>query len=113
MTYSDTLRSAADLIRTGGLARGQLKDGQGAHCVVAAILAVGASSNDGWSGLDTGCWERLDRLAGEMHPDRAHHEGGSPHTSRLVNFNNHPDTTAEDVITVLEKAAIALEERVS
>ena len=103
MTYSDILRSAADLIRTGGLTKNQLEDGTGAHCAVGAILARGS----------IGCWSELDRLADEMYPDRARPEGSWLAVPSLVNFNNHPDTTAEDVITVLEKAAIALEERVS
>lgn len=45
-------------------------------------------------------------VAGELYPDRT---GGEPHFPR---FNDHPDTTEEDVLTVMKEAAIRFEEQI-
>jgi hypothetical protein len=93
------LRAAAELIRTKGHCKHELHDDEGRYCAVGAIFAVTA-------GLDS-LPPFLNSISGELFPGQF--EYGQ---ENLVCFNNHPDTTAEDVISVLEKAAARLEEAV-
>jgi hypothetical protein len=46
----------------------------------------------------------------EMFPDRTGNGGVDSFT--FINFNDHPDTTEADVISVFEKASIKIEELV-
>jgi hypothetical protein len=100
---ANELRAAAELIRTGGLCKHMLSDDEGRHCAVGALFA-GTVGRD----LIGAVLPTLDAVASEMFPGQFEHEVAS-----LVQFNNHPDTTAEDVISVLEKAAARLEEKVA
>lgn len=52
----------------------------------------------------------MNSTAGELFPDRAVFEPGE-YPSFAV-FNDHKDTTEEEVLSVMEKAAIKLEEQV-
>ncbi len=52
-------------------------------------------------------YESMAVVAGEQFPERAWNS--QRHT--FAAFNDHPDTTEDEVIAVMEKAAIQLEER--
>ncbi len=51
----------------------------------------------------------MDEVAVEQYPDRV---GLSPlaYSSKFAEFNDHPDTTEDEVVAVMEKAAIRLDE---
>jgi len=54
---------------------------------------------------DWSLWAEMGRLIREHFPER------SPHWPSATCFNDHPDTTLDDVILVLEKAAIQYDEQ--
>lgn len=101
-TSAEHLRAAAELIRVRGLCKNVMFDDEGRHCAVGALFetTIGLEWQDELLPF-------LNSTAAEMFPGQF--EFGH---ADLVQFNNHPDTTAEDVIFVLEKAAARREETV-
>jgi hypothetical protein len=52
----------------------------------------------------------MDKVAGEQYPERA--LDGDSIVPHFPFFNDHPDTTEDEVIAVMEKAAVRWEERI-
>lgn len=101
---AETLRSAANLISVHGHCKNKLNDSAGRFCLVGAIIKQphGGDKNWHWHSLVSA----VNDVVQEQFADRA--AGGC---FSGVDFNNHPDTTGAEVIAVLEKAALKLEER--
>jgi hypothetical protein len=59
--------------------------------------------------IKDGVWEAVHDVLLEQYPDRTHYS--EVVGFGIVQFNDHPDTTREDVDLVLEKAAALYEER--
>lgn len=100
---SDTatvLRKAAEYLSTHGLHKGDIGEEGGPRCLVGALL----SSTYG------PVHEARDILASvveEQYPDRLARDAFRTHE---VQFNDHPDTTLPEVLSVLEKAAVRASE---
>lgn len=71
-------------------------------------LATNEALNDGerWN-LYGEAYEIVNNTAGEQYPDRMKHS-----TFNFPNFNDHEDTTEDEVIAVLEKAAVRYDEKI-
>jgi hypothetical protein len=82
-------RDAIRVLAERGWCKGKFHDAEGRVCMGTAVMFG--------SGL-------LNRVISEQFPDR---RGG------VIGFNDHPDTTIDDVILVLEKASIRRDEQVS
>lgn len=116
------LWDALDKLHKGRMIKGDRNDGQGGHCALGLIDAVM---------IDTGCYwlDRKDddadhvalRYAVEaMFPERSDpaldtfnvglDAGIFPNQAVIAAFNNHPDTSKDDLISVFEKAAIRRDE---
>jgi hypothetical protein len=113
MTHADALvkqqavrlRLAADLLREKGHCKFALKDKLGRMCLVGALIEAGS----GWGLLPENMLSPLMDTIREQFPEREKDWGSwGP-----ADFNNDPDTTAGDVIAVLEKTAARLEEKVT
>lgn len=93
------LREAAEVMKTSGWCKGQLKDDQGGYCAQGAYLrASGILENDkGFSLFDRclrpGYQEEVEDI---MH-DRAMSMVGMP----LYIYNNLPETTLEDITSLM------------
>ena len=92
--------AAADLLVERGWIKGQAEDNEGHLCMIGAMMHAlnGALSRAGmyWS-------QQLDiptRIIAEQFPDRTRTTSLSP----TSHFNDHPDTTLEDVLLVLDKS---------
>lgn len=111
MTVADQVRVAAADIREKGHCKGRLQDDQGRLCMSGAlrgqgqVLLVSQDLIPG-QGQDAitlyGCLQDVIR---EQFPERV----ASWQHWNIVMFNDHADTTAEEVISVLEKAAARIE----
>ncbi len=89
MTAAEVARKAADLLERDGWCQGKFRN-SGAHCVVAALTAV-----DDWSAPEQAAVRRRLRV----------HAG----TEWLVNWNDAPERTADEVIALLRQVATELE----
>lgn len=105
----EVIRKAAEVVQTGGLCKGRYHTAKGEHCTVGALQAV----TDSFSGtLVTDAQEVVAGVIFEQFPERVAVLGASgDFTFGVVTFfNDHEDTTKEDVVMVLEKAAMKAEE---
>lgn len=85
--------------------QGGLGDGKGNYC---GIGHVSNASFNQYRAVDYAT-SLMNEVALEQYPDRF--EGDTSMVPFAV-FNDHPDTTEADVIMVMEKAAIKMEEMV-
>lgn len=114
MKASEVLRAAADRILSG-YCKKALQDKDGNVCAQGAINMV--TSGTPWWG--EGEWEKVEvtqarseltRVINDNWPERTGVNtplGGRD--QEIVNFNNHPATTAQEVAMAMEKAAVNLE----
>jgi hypothetical protein len=58
------------------------------------------------------CGEVLANIIREHYPERVTAPNSTSANSVIMHFNDHPDTTFEDVERVFEKAEVAWDERV-
>jgi hypothetical protein len=106
------LRAAAEVIRVRGHCKNTLQDRNGHVCLVGALMDVlGDRCGVFWSEGLADVEPVLMAVVTEQYPDRSVVKYGGGHN--YVAFNNHPDTTPDEVIAVLEKAAARLEETVT
>jgi hypothetical protein len=105
----DKLRQAVEVLRARGHCKNVLRDEEGRVCLVGALCAVTGYRHATW--MDFGPAVRA--VVREQFPDRVSPESHPDLFWEAVQFNNHPDTTADEVIAVLEKAAARLEESVT
>lgn len=93
------VREALDLLRRDGWCKGKGFDEKGRHCIVGAGISVHYSAEDALA---------LHAVAREQYPDRI----GWTTLASAAAFNDHAETTFEDVERVMEKAALRLDEAV-
>lgn len=99
------LHDGLDHLRERGLAKGALCDDEGRVCARGAVLRL-TSRDEAFFGtfrrtsqaLFYAADDLLAAAADEQYPERTH--GSVPY------FNNHPDTTQEDVERIFEKAIV-------
>ena len=96
---AELARRAAALIREHGLCRGKVRDEQGRLCMYGAL-------HDAAGCIVPDVTEMVQQVITEQFPDRVL----ADRFCVISLFNDHPDTTVEDVIAVLEKTAAQLEE---
>jgi hypothetical protein len=77
--------------------KGGISDGRGNYCAVGHIINA-----CGMHVVPNEIMQTVNTLASEMSNGKYGH---------VANFNDDPDTTEEDIITLLEKGAIRLDER--
>ncbi len=105
----DELRRAAEMIRKHGHCKHTLRDMQGQLCLVGALCVVDDYRHERWLNLKAA----LEAVLAEQFPDRMGLVYKSPFEDsmrEIVGFNNHKDTTPDEVIAVMEKAAARMEE---
>lgn len=114
-TAADMARAAGDLIATHGLAKGQLYDEDtGGYCFLGALYEV-SDNNHSFPDLAFRV-EIMDRAKEIMNraKELLNAEHGEPDCllsagGTVVDFNNDPQTTAEDVILLFKRTAESLE----
>lgn len=106
MKTSEILRSAGAELENNGWCKGQLEDDQGRHCLDGALYEV--IDRLMMSDLDTRC-RLLDDARHELRlriPLRLRNGGHG-----ITAFNDHKDTTYQDVLTVIDNAIADCEAR--
>lgn len=106
------IREAIEVLARSGWAKNAFRDEAGRHCLQGALYEAHGLEAPGAehahrpvnAAFSTDI-RLLNRVIEEQYPDRV----GAVGVSR---FNDHPDTTLDDVVTVLEKAALLRDERV-
>ena len=120
---SDLIKRAAEIMRTRGMAKWVQVDRDGSVCVAGAMNMAAREHHAVYSAVSTptwnmplhgNAWKMLDTVAREQYPDRV----GDAAVLRYVQYpvvdvNNHPDTTIDEMLLLMEKAAVRVEELVS
>lgn len=108
---ADTLRKALDVLRERGLAKGTLEDRRLRVCSRGAINVALHGFPLGWLFASNPRGQAADGVlcdvVREHWPERC-----SRPVEHIVDFNNHPDTTQDDVERAFEKAIARAEEMV-
>ena len=108
-TDAQVVRDAMDLLRKYGHCKFLLYDDASRMCLVGALnLAQGAKYGVFFSAQRPRLASILLQVTEEQHPDRF--SGWDDYGAGYVWFNNHPDTTLEDVLSVMDKTAVLLDE---
>ncbi len=108
----ELLRKAADIIEREGHAKGELRDPQGRHCATGAVMA--AERPGSYDIFE----ERLEALTSDVinavkavgryldpNPPVDVNEYTMMHWPMVVNWNNAPERTAEEVVDTLRTVA--------
>ena len=116
------IRDAISVVTERGMAKGTTLDDSGRMCVGGALsFALTGDHNEGWVhslAHDTdNAWGQAMRTVGdvakEQYPERINEPlFGSNCWHDAQSFNNHRDTTPLELVTVMEKAAVRLDELV-
>ncbi len=101
----EAVRQAAELLRTRGWAQGRAQDSQGRLCLWGAILVATALQQDRLTVRDEAV-SGVDRVVVEQYPERL---GGS-YAYAAIQFNDNPVTCLDEVLAVLDKAAVLADE---
>jgi galactitol-specific phosphotransferase system IIB component len=99
MTYNPIRNALVQLSRRGWV-KGYIEDAQGRVCLLGAL-----SHCSGGIGAST----IVEKVIVEQYPERY---DAAVYMNHVARFNDHPDTTLEDVVMVMEKAALRLDEQV-
>ncbi len=108
---TNTIREAIRVLSRAGWAKDTFTDGAGRHCLQGALYeAHGICPVDTRAAVRPVSGELAAdvRLVNEVIRDQFPERVGGIGASR---FNDHPDTTVEDVVKVLEKAAVRKDEQ--
>ena len=109
---TNTIREAIRVLSRAGWAKDAFTDASGRHCIQGALYeAYGLCPFDGRQialPLTSAMADDV-RLVNEVISAQFPERTGGVGVSR---FNDHPDTTMDDVVSVMEKAAIRKDERV-
>lgn len=100
---ANVIGKTRDLIETHGWCQGQGMTPDGRMCLARALALASQETDDilmgpAWTPAYVAIHEAATRLYPDRSPDNSH---------TLVDFNDHPDTTSEDVVLVLKHAAMA------
>ena len=95
--------------------KGGYGDGKGNYCGVGHLSEYGYNVGSSQEEMNE-AFKLMNEVAFEQYPERATYviNFGSDVqevAKSFANFNDHPDTTEEEVIAVMEKAAVRFEER--
>ncbi len=109
---TNTIHEAIRVLTSKGWAKDTFTDGAGRHCLQGALFEA-----HGFLSMDTrnvgrpvaGELAADIRLVNEVVRDQFPERVGGVGISR---FNDHPETTMEDVLRVMEKAAVRKDEQV-
>lgn len=104
MTGQEVCQKAADAIRERGLAKFSLLEKDGSMCLVGALLFAATGDATGRSARPQ-AYVDARRLVIWRLPNLPPSDSPLGYIGVMTDFNNHPRTTAEDVIAVLETAA--------
>lgn len=106
----NNLREAAYLIRRNGHVQGSFHEAGGGYCALGAIRS--AMQMDALSAIHyTAEAIALARVIREQYPDRVHYSGrGNETFVTVTTFNDHIDTEPEDVLAMMDKAAVQMDE---
>lgn len=109
-TDAQVVRDAMDLLREHGHCKFLLYDDAGRMCLVGALNLAHAETKYGvfFNKQRPHLANILLQVTEEQHPDRF--SGWDDYGAGYVWFNNHPDTTLEDVLSVMDKTAVLLDE---
>lgn len=101
------VREGIEILR-GHHFKGGYGDGHGNVCGFGALnkVVTGDAFQDMEDENSETLYNLMNQVAGEQFPERRC-EGGIYH---FVHFNDHDDTTEEDVIMVMDKVAVAYDE---
>lgn len=107
----NTIRTALDVLSKRGWTKDAFTDQDGRHCLQGALyeahlLALPAEKQPGVPVTEPLAADI--RLVNEVIEDQYPERSGGIGVSR---FNDHPETTVEDVVRVLEKAAVRKDEQ--
>lgn len=98
---ADVLERAADDIATNGLAKGYLRNQGGQHC---SIGAIGCAL--GWDTYSYGNVREVAEFLVDYLPDKIQEQNWrSSAWNIIVEWNNEPDRTAEEVVDTMRLAA--------
>lgn len=101
----NSIREASKVIQRGWI-KGQSSDGQGKFCMSGAMYCVTAGGDAFQHAV-----KALDEVVLEQFPDRVHIvDGRNLLGMATICFNDNAETTKEEVLAVMEKAAIKLDE---
>ena len=89
----------------GNWCKFQLTNSEGKHCGIGHVIMAYDPMVHGNLGSHDAVVEMV-KVAKEQYPERL-----SEDYPVYTDFNDHPDTTEADVIAVMEKAAVRLDER--
>jgi hypothetical protein len=107
---SDRIRAAVEVLARTGWTKRTFADEAGRHCLQGAlyvahgipVCAGGQLRTPLTPGMAADVWV-VNHVIEEQYPERFGAVG-------IARFNDHPDTTVDDVIRVLEKAAARTDE---
>ena len=106
---ANRIREAIQLLASRGWTQGRFTDDGGSHCLQGALYAAHGCSprrpGEAVAGLLAEDIRLINETIAAEYPDRY----GAVGISR---FNDHPETTVDDVVRVLEKSALRRDERV-
>jgi hypothetical protein len=97
-------RDALQLLGERGWCKRTFEDQSGRMCLFGALSAAHTAAIEQGHPMDRAWLNRVRGVVQEQFPNRT--------TGALMSFNDHPDTTVDDVVLVLEKAAIRRIEQV-
>lgn len=100
------IRRALEVLASTGWTKHAFTDDGGRHCLQGALYDAYGLCPDKVTGELADDVRIVNQMIEEQYPDRF----GAVGISR---FNDHPETTLEDVVRVLEKAAIRKDELLS
>lgn len=110
---TNRIRDAIEVLARRGWTKDAFTDGDGRHCLQGALYeAHGVATEDcarhlglRLSGQLAADVQLVNEVVATEYPDRR----GGVSASR---FNDHPETTVDDVLLVLEKAAVRRDEQI-
>lgn len=104
---SKVIRTAIDIIEEKGWVQHYGGDMEHGFCILGAVETIFPT----YGRTSATEWKALIEVIEEQYPDRC--QGVRMNPLNITLFNDHPDTTKAEVLAVMEKAAIKLEEQQS
>lgn len=99
------IREAAKRL-PGAWYQGEMSSPDGTKCC--GLGHVGNVLGSSYSNEFLDAWSIMDKVAEEQYPDRVFNSD----LAMFPAFNDHPDTTEDEVVAVMEKAAVRWDEQI-
>ena len=108
MTVTEIFQAGRDRLVERGFCKNALVDDEGRVCAMGAIADATPEHKMGHPRLwgEAEVWSRADKILCEFAP-----RVSGNWWSDIVAYNNHPDTTINDVLQVFDDAILAAKER--